>query len=140
MEVLRCSSIVPVGVSHCCIEDTIISGYKIPKGTVVNANVYQIHHDPDVWGDPETFRPERFLNPDGSCMQRHESFMPFSVGRRVCMGENLARDTLFLFTTTLLQNFHIRLPPGNEMPTIAPKLGQLTLQPQRFQVSMIPRH
>jgi len=140
MEVMRCSSIVPIGVSHMAVEDTKIGGYDIPKGTMVGANIYQVHHDPEVWGDPETFRPERFINPDGTCMQRHESLMPFSVGRRVCMGESLARDSLFLFTTILLQNFTLTVPEGREMPTMQPKFGQITSNPHPFQVSMKSRH
>jgi len=140
MEVLRCSSIVPVGVSHVSMENTKLGGYTIPKGTWLVPNLYQLHHDPQVWGDPEVFRPERFLKPDGFCMQRHESLMPFSIGRRVCMGENLARDTLFIFTTSLAQNFSVRAISGSELPTLEPKLGNITLQPHKFKARMEFRH
>jgi len=136
MEVLRCSSIVPVGVSHVVLEDTKLGRFDIPKGTLVFANLYQVHHDLEVWGDPNEFRPERFLNPDGSCMQRHESLMPFGAGRRVCMGENLARDTLFLFTTMIFQKFRVTTPEGKERPSLEPMEGQITVQPKKFQVSM----
>jgi len=136
MEVFRCSSILPVGGRHMCVEDVKIGGYDIPKGTLIHANIYQAHHDPEVWGDPEVFRPERFMNPDGTCMQRHESLMPFSVGRRVCIGESLARDSFFLFTTLLLQNFKFTIPEGCEMSAVQPRFGQIALQTQPFKVSM----
>ena len=140
MEVLRCSPPVIIGFSHMTTEDAKVGGYDIPKGTLVNPNIYDAHHDPDVWGDPEVFRPERFLMADGSCMQRHESFIPFSVGRRVCMGESLARDSLFLFTSQLLLNFRVEPAEGAPLPTLEPRLGQTTLQPQRYQVSMKYMH
>jgi len=137
MEVLRCSSIVPIGVAHMTVQDVKIGGYDIPSGTMVNANVYHVHHDPEVWGDPHVFRPERFLNADGTCMGRHESLMPFSVGRRACMGENLARDSLFIFTALMVQNFSVTLPPNEkEKPTLTAKTGHITLQPHPFKVSM----
>jgi len=140
MEVMRCSSIVPVGVSHTSLEDTKLGGYDIPKGTLVFANLYQVHHDPEVWGEPDEFRPERFLNPDGSCMQRHESLMPFGAGRRICMGEHLARDTLFLFTSTMFQKFTAIVPAGYERPTLETMPGQITVQPNKFHVCMKYRH
>jgi len=140
MEVMRYSSILPIGVSHTCMENTKLGGYDIPKGTIINSNLYHLHHDPEVWGDPEVFRPERFLNLDGTCCQRHESLMPFSVGRRVCMGENLARDTLFIFIACLLQNFNIKGVPGSERPSLSPKLGNVTLQPHKYKVLMEYRH
>jgi len=139
MEVMRCSSIVPIGMSHKAIENTKVGGYDIPKGTMIAANIYQVHHDPEVWGDPAIFRPERFINPDGTCMQRHESFMPFSVGRRACMGESLARDSLFLFTSLIVQNFTLAVPEGREMPTLGPKFGKITSQPYPFEVSLKSR-
>jgi len=113
-----------------------LRGFDILKGTLVFANLYQAHHDPKVWGDPEKFRPERFLNPDGTCMRRHESLMPFGAGRRVCMGENLARDTLFLFISMILQNFQITTPEGQQLPSLEPVSGQITTQPKKFLVSM----
>jgi len=136
MEVLRISSVIPIGVAHLCTEDTKFHGFDIPKGSMISANIYAAHHDPEVWGDPEVFRPERFLAPDGTCIQRHESFFPFSTGRRVCMGENLARDSLFLFITMIGLNFSVHAPLGQEKPKLEPKYGQITHQPKTFEVSM----
>ncbi|KAF2361341.1 Cytochrome P450 [Trinorchestia longiramus] len=109
-EVLRFSSITPLA-AHSTPEDTKLGDYLIPKQTLVIGNLYGIHHDPKVWGDPEEFRPERFLGEDGKAMFKH--LVPFSVGRyhhimrgrRNCLGETLARTEIFLFLTSILQVF-----------------------------------
>ncbi|XP_021956868.1 methyl farnesoate epoxidase [Folsomia candida] len=106
-ETLRFSSITPQGVQHRAMKDHEYKGYLIPKDTVIMANVYHIHFDPKVWGDPENFRPERFLSPDGKTFKKHDALIPFSTGRRQCLGETLARDSLFLFSTNIAQRFDI---------------------------------
>jgi methyl farnesoate epoxidase/farnesoate epoxidase len=58
--------------------------------------------DPEYWGDPEAFRPERFLDPATGSLIRKERFVPFGFGKRVCMGESLAKSELFLFTSILV--------------------------------------
>lgn len=105
-ETLRFSSIVGVGPPHKATQDTQLRGYNIPKGTILFANFHYIHHDPKVWGDPENFRPERFLTPEGT-FKKPDALMPFSIGRRQCLGESLARDSIFLFSTNVFQRFWI---------------------------------
>ncbi|XP_035709560.1 methyl farnesoate epoxidase isoform X2 [Folsomia candida] len=104
-EVMRDSTLVPFALFHNTTEDTEIGGYFVPKDTLIIPNIHAVHHDADVWGDLD-FRPERFLNEKGE-FQRHENFMAFSTGKRVCLGEGLARDEYFLFLTTLFQKFHV---------------------------------
>ncbi|XP_072041959.1 cytochrome P450 2U1-like [Amphiura filiformis] len=109
MEVQRIVSIVPVGVPHCAAEDTTLHGYNIPKNGIIISNIWAIHHDPLVWDAPDIFRPERFLDGDGLGSQPDE-YIPFSAGRRVCLGENLAKMELFLFFSHLLHRFTFKKP------------------------------
>ncbi|CAG7661519.1 unnamed protein product [Allacma fusca] len=108
MEVLRKSSGAPLGAMHTALEDTEFRGFFIPKRTVIMGNLHSVHHNPDHWGDPMTFRPERFLNSDGS-LRRDDHFIPFFTGKRSCPGEALAFNQIFLFLTGILQNFTVEL-------------------------------
>ena len=116
-ETLRKSSVVPLGLFHEATETTTVSGYTIPKGTWVAVNEYFIHHDPRVWGDPENFRPTRFLGSDGKTFVKYDSFIPFSMGKRACIGEQVAKDTFFLFLTGIMQRFEIRFDPNSQAPS-----------------------
>jgi len=87
LEVLRYSAIVPLGVFRITSQDVTIDGYLVPKDTMVISNLYAALHDPVVWGDPESFRPERFLLPDGTVNRNHEAHVVFSTGKRVCLGK-----------------------------------------------------
>ncbi|XP_038070165.1 cytochrome P450 2J6-like [Patiria miniata] len=108
-EIQRISTILPLSAPHYCAEKTTISGYNIPKGTFVLANLWHSHFDPSVWAEPREFRPERFLDEDGKLRHRDE-FIPFGNGRRVCLGENLAKMELFIFFTHLLHHFTFKKP------------------------------
>jgi len=125
MEVLRKSSILAIGVPRSTLQDVEFHGYSIPKGTFIFANLYGAHHDPAVWGDPENFRPERFLSADGRKAEHHDFLIPFQTGKRICPGETLAQNQIFLFMTSLLQRFEIMAEPGNPKPTLSPKVGQV---------------
>jgi len=108
LEILRISSLVPFGTVHRTLEDVTFHSYQIPKDTIIMANLYQVHHDKEIWGDPETFRPERFLTKDGSQIDvNHPKILPFSIGKRQCLGEVLGRNNIFLFLTSLFQRFDI---------------------------------
>ncbi|KAF4530244.1 hypothetical protein B566_EDAN018308 [Ephemera danica] len=63
--------------------------------------------DPEIWGDPENFRPERFLTEDGQ-YQKNEHLLPFGGGSRVCMGESLARYSTLLYLAALVQRYQFQ--------------------------------
>ena len=114
-EVLRYSGAVPFTLPHATTCDTTLQGYDIPEGTVVLVNLYSILMDKELWGDPETFRPERFLDEEGQLDRgRMEQVSSFSLGRRRCVGEFLAKMELFVFITTLIQRVRFFRPP--ELP------------------------
>ncbi|XP_047680243.1 vitamin D 25-hydroxylase isoform X3 [Panthera pardus] len=128
-EVLRFCNIVPLGIFHATSEDAVVRGYSIPKGTTVITNLYSVHFDEKYWRNPEIFYPERFLDSSGYFAKK-EALVPFSLGRRHCLGEQLARMEMFLFFTTLLQRFHLHFP-HELVPDLKPRLG-MTLQPQPY--------
>ncbi|KAE8300262.1 Cytochrome P450 2U1 [Larimichthys crocea] len=136
MEVQRLTVVVPLAIPHMASETTEFRGYTIPKGTVVVPNLWSVHRDPTVWDDPDTFNPARFLDDDGKLL-RKECFIPFGIGRRVCMGEQLAKMELFLMVTSLLQAFRFRLPEGTP-PNLQGRFG-LTLAPCSYSVCVSPR-
>lgn len=118
MEILRKSSLVPFSVIHRAMETAQIHGFTIPKGTIIIPNLYGIHHDPEIWGDPHTFRPERFITEEGQ-VKSHKALLPFGIGKRACLGESLAKDQLFLILTSLVQKFKIQFNPAKPTPDIA---------------------
>ncbi|XP_064086738.1 methyl farnesoate epoxidase-like [Macrobrachium nipponense] len=131
-EMLRLRGAAPLTVPHCTMRDTKLQGYNIPARTMVMVNLYSIQMDRQYWGDPENFRPERFLNPDGT-LRKDERMIPFGKGRRVCLGESLARMSLFLLFTGLMQKFFFTIDPSVHFPDTEGK-GGFTLGPPDFKV------
>lgn len=93
--------------------------------------------DPKLWDEPEEFKPTRFLDSEGK-VKKPEFFMPFGVGRRMCLGDVLAKMELFLFFSTLMHSFDISLPPGESMPSLKGNVG-VTITPEAFKVCLTPR-
>ncbi|XP_051955726.1 cytochrome P450 2C31-like isoform X1 [Xyrauchen texanus] len=112
-EIQRCANIVPLGVIHQTTQPTKLQGYDIPKGTMVTTNLTAIMTDKEHWKHPDTFNPDNFLDENGHFC-KPESFIAFSLGPRVCLGETLARTELFLFITSLLQQIRFSWPPKAE--------------------------
>ncbi|KAK2844439.1 hypothetical protein Q5P01_011098 [Channa striata] len=97
-------------VPHRAIRDSSIAGYFIPKNTVIIPNLFGAHHDPAVWSDPYSFKPERFLGGGGGSAR---ALIPFSAGARHCLGDSVAKMELFLFTGYLLRDFQF-IPPRSK--------------------------
>ncbi|CAH1793449.1 unnamed protein product [Owenia fusiformis] len=116
LEVMRTQPIAPlVNSRHSSDQPTQFKGYVLPPRTMIIANMYALMNDPDHWVDPEIFNPLRFIGEDGKVIK--DSYMlPFSIGKRQCPGEPLARMELFLFFVGILQKFRIEIPPGREAP------------------------
>ena len=81
MEIQRLGSIAPMAVPHRTLKDVQINGYTIPQNTLVFSILYYILRDPDYWSEPNVFKPERFLTPDGSQVIKEERFIPFGIGK-----------------------------------------------------------
>uniref|UniRef100_A0A8C4XW38 Cytochrome P450 2D14-like n=1 Tax=Gopherus evgoodei TaxID=1825980 RepID=A0A8C4XW38_9SAUR len=136
-EIQRYGDIIPVGVPHVTYRDTELQGFFIPKGTTVITNLSSVLKDETVWEKPHQFYPEHFLDAAGQFVKR-EAFLPFSAGRRVCLGEQLARMELFLFFTSLLQHFTFRLPEGQARPREVARFAT-TRSPHPYQIQAVPR-
>ncbi|XP_071390634.1 cytochrome P450 2K1-like [Centroberyx affinis] len=110
-ETQRLANVVPLSLPHKTSQDVTFQGYFIKKGTTVYPLLTSVLYDETEWESPHTFNPAHFLDKDGKFVKK-DAFLPFSAGRRVCVGESLARMELFLFFTSLLQRFHFAPPPG----------------------------
>ncbi|KAK6171115.1 hypothetical protein SNE40_019372 [Patella caerulea] len=133
-EVSRFAGITPLSLPHAAIKDTELEGYTIQKGTIVIPNMYSISHDEVLWGDPFTFRPERFLDADGKLDKNiTDGFNPFSMGRRKCVGEFFARMELFLFFTGILQNCILSKPDHIKEYSFDTVFG-LTVSPVEYEI------
>ncbi|XP_053577326.1 cytochrome P450 2D15 [Bombina bombina] len=136
-EVQRRGDIVPLALPHMAYRDTEIGGYFIPKGTTIITNLSSVLRDERVWEKPLQFYPEHFLDKGGKFV-KPEAFMAFSAGRRVCLGEQLARMELFLFFTSLMQNLKFEVPSNQPQPREDP-LYAFTLSPYPYEMCALPR-
>ncbi|XP_029926693.1 cytochrome P450 1B1 [Myripristis murdjan] len=134
-EIMRYTSFVPLTIPHSTTADTSLMGYFIPKNSVVFVNQWSINHDPAIWMQPETFDPERFLDEDGALNKDlTSSVLIFSLGKRRCIGEDLSKMQLFLFTSLIAHQCHITSDPTKK-PTMDYEYG-LTLKPHPYYISV----
>jgi cytochrome P450 len=100
-ETLRLFPAGPLLIPHVSSEDCNVGGFKIPSGTMLIANIWAVHRDPNLWDDATSFKPERFM---GAKIEGYK-FAPFGVGRRQCPGGGLANRVVNLFLAVLIQCF-----------------------------------
>ncbi|OJT13596.1 O-methylsterigmatocystin oxidoreductase [Trametes pubescens] len=93
-EVARWRPVAPTGFPHAVTEDDTYNGYHIPKGATVYANIHAIMQDPELFPEPEAFRPERFLGTTNPKLQNFT--MQFGFGRRICPGLHIANQSVFI--------------------------------------------
>lgn len=137
-EIQRFSDVIPMNVPHTVIRDTTFRGFTIPKGTDVFPLLCTVLRDPSQFSTPDKFNPCHFLDESGS-FKKSDAFMPFSIGKRICLGEGLARMELFLFLTTILQNFTLVSETKFTEEDIAPRMTGFANVPIDYKLSFIPR-
>ncbi|KAK2508842.1 hypothetical protein MC885_014456, partial [Smutsia gigantea] len=136
-EVQRFGDIIPLNVPHMTTKDIVVQGFLIPKGTTLITNLSSVLKDETIWEKPFRFHPEHFLDAQGRFVKQ-EAFMPFSAGRRLCLGEPLARMELFLVFTCLLQRFSFSVPPGQPRPSDH-GVHSFLVTPSPYQLCAVPR-
>ena len=103
----------------------------------VLSNIWAVHNDPTVWKDPDKFIPERFLDEEGKFFNSN-NVIPFSIGPRHCLGEQLARMEVFIFLVGMVQKFEFLPDPDiNELPSLDGTLG-LGYVPKPYKVVAKP--
>eukprot|EP00058_Branchiostoma_floridae_P018240 XP_002603729.1 hypothetical protein BRAFLDRAFT_233426 [Branchiostoma floridae] len=137
-EVQRINTVAPFSVPHSLSTGASLNGYTIPAGANILVNLWSVHMDPQLFPEPDKFNPDRFLDQDGNFV-KHEALIPFSVGPRVCLGEQLARMEIFLLFVSLLQRFTFKPPEGvTNLSTIGTMTG-IVNAPRPYDLCALPR-
>ncbi|XP_078578454.1 cytochrome P450 2U1-like [Branchiostoma floridae x Branchiostoma japonicum] len=139
-EVQRFKPVAPLSVQHTAPRDTTLNGYNIPQNAPILINLWSVHMDPQLFPEPNTFKPERFLDQDGNFV-KHEALIPFSLGHRVCLGEQLAKMELFLLFVSLMQRFTFHMPEGAPKPSMSGiyEVQFIVNLPCPFKLCAVPR-
>ncbi|XP_012889784.1 PREDICTED: cytochrome P450 2C5-like isoform X2 [Dipodomys ordii] len=136
-EIQRYIDLVPMTLPHVVTRDIKFRDYIIPKGTSILISLTSVLHDPKEFPNPDKFDPGHFLDESGN-FKKSNYFMPFSAGKRICVGEGLARMELFLFLITILQNFNLKSLVDSQDLDTTPVLNGLISVPPSYQLSFIP--
>ncbi|NP_001316227.1 cytochrome P450 2G1-like precursor [Ictalurus punctatus] len=162
-EVQRYIDLVPLNVPHYTTHQITFRGYTIPKlhncmgsslpyfalhnaphilngrqDTVILPLLHSVLRDEEHWEKPWSFDPRHFLDKNGN-FKKHPAFLPFSAGKRSCVGESLARMELFIFLVSLLQHFTFTTPGGPESVDCTPEISGFANLPRKYQLIATPR-
>merc|ERR1712226_25157 len=127
-ETLRLSSVFYFTLPHKAMKDSSIDGKPVPKNTILLFNIWSINHDERGWENPHEFNPCRWIEETGMFNpKKHASFMSFSAGKRVCLGERMARDEMFILLSSLIRDFEILPNPEKPFPSLFGKCAHFLL-------------
>ncbi|KAG2750599.1 cytochrome P450 [Suillus brevipes Sb2] len=109
-EALRWRPLAAEGVPHRTTQDVIWENYCIPAGTTVVGNHWAISRDPEVYPEPDAFKPQRWIDDEGR-LRNDLAFFVFGFGRRVCPGQHVATRSVFINSALILWAFQLSLDP-----------------------------
>ncbi|KAH8696732.1 putative cytochrome P450 oxidoreductase OrdA-like protein [Talaromyces proteolyticus] len=142
-EILRWHPVAPMGLPHMTTEDDVCEGYFIPKGSYIMPNVWFFTHDPSVYKEPMTFKPERFLATDEHPIPEPDPHaVAFGFGRRICPGRLLADTSLYINVAQSLAVFSISKhvnSKGLEVEDIMNFQPGVVSHPSPFKATIKPR-
>lgn len=137
-EIHRHATIALFAVNHVPMHETTFAGFTLTEQDFITPCLYEIHHDPKNFDDPESFKPERFLDPKDGSFEPHPGVIPFGVGKRDCLGKSLAKAEIFLFSSCLLHQFSFH-PPSSGSIGVNDVDIILTRAPKPFRVRIESR-
>ncbi|GMS94793.1 hypothetical protein PENTCL1PPCAC_16968, partial [Pristionchus entomophagus] len=139
LELQRFANVLGMNVQRVTLKDVQIRGQTIPAGTWVNGDIHYLMANDPVFVRPEEFRPERYL--DTNMIMRKELVertLPFSLGKRVCAGEGLARVEIFLGLVSIVQHYRILPREGEEIDLEPSMAATFKLpKPQRLRLEKV---
>jgi cytochrome P450 family 23 subfamily A len=134
----RLVNLLASNLPHKLLRNVEIRGYQIPKGTVIIPQISTILFDDKIFPDPLNFIPERFIDENGD-LKKIDEFIPFSMGKRQCLGESLAKMELYLIITNFFNHFNITPVNEEKLPSMK-KIRGITVQPYPFECNITKRY
>ncbi|EIN08308.1 cytochrome P450, partial [Punctularia strigosozonata HHB-11173 SS5] len=140
-ETHRFRPVFPIGIPHYTLEDVIYGKYTIPKGSVLAVNLWGIYHDPEVFEDPHTFNPDRYMQSEfgvkpaiNDTLFRHS--LPCGVGRRICPGRHVAEQATRIQAADLIWGFEFTANEPLDLNAYEPGI---VMASKPFKVCIKPR-
>ncbi|KAL1400253.1 hypothetical protein pipiens_007585 [Culex pipiens pipiens] len=130
-EAQRLRTVVPLGIPHGTVSDTNIAGFKIPKGAMIMPVLWAVHMNPDLWSNPDRYNPDHFLDESGQYVAPAH-FLPFQTGKRMCLGDELARMILYLYTARIFWHFELDVFDGKAVDLTG--ICGITLAPPAYEI------
>ncbi|KAF1754970.1 hypothetical protein GCK72_021536 [Caenorhabditis remanei] len=132
-ETQRCANIIPLNLLHVTRKDTTIRGIHVEKGTGVIANISTVMLDGKIFPNPLQFNPDRFI--ENGKLRKVDELIPFSIGKRQCLGEGLARMELFLFFANLFNRYEFEV---EDLPSMNKSIDSFVM-PREINVTLRKR-
>ena len=124
-ETMRLDPAAPGLSGRQAVEDDVIFGHKVAKGTQIFIAPWIIHHHTKLWDAPDNFDPERF-SPERAKGRARFAHLPFGGGPRVCIGASLAMTEACLILATVALRYRLSLVPGQDLAL----RSRITLRPR----------
>ncbi|KAL4193742.1 hypothetical protein AMTRI_Chr06g178370 [Amborella trichopoda] len=137
-ETLRLHPPGPILVPHESDAKCNLGGYTVPKGTMLLVNAWHIHRDPDLWPEPLSFKPERFIESGIDVKGQDFRVIPFGSGRRSCPGIGLALRSVEYVLASLLHAFEWR-KEGTELLDMLEGVGLKAMPLKAFATPRLSR-
>ncbi|KAJ7142248.1 cytochrome P450 [Mycena epipterygia] len=141
-EVLRWKPVLPIGLPHYLSVEDEYRGYRLPAGSIIIGNIWAIFQDEDMYPDPSTFKPERFLRNGKPNPDVRDPEVVFGFGRRMCPGRHMAMESVWITIASILSVFDITKAIGDDGQIIEPSYEyspDLLSAPLPFKCSITPR-
>jgi 3-hydroxyphenylacetate 6-hydroxylase len=134
-ELLRFYTVLRLSLPRASVKDVVFEGKTIPSGSVIFLNAWACNMDEAVWSDPETFRPERWLE------QPDAPLFTYGLGYRMCAGSLLANREMYLIFMRMLNSFKIEQADDVDTHPVRGVVDQTQLVsvPKRYKVKFVPR-
>ncbi|KAG2346919.1 cytochrome P450 [Suillus weaverae] len=123
-EALRWRPVVPPGMAHRTTKDVIWENYCIPAGTTVLGNHWSISRDPDVYPEPDAFKPQRWIDEQGG-LRDDLRFFIYGFGRRACPGQHVANRSVFMAVLLVLWAYKLTLDPTKPLEDMGYMAGSM---------------